>query len=240
MGLARALERRYARIDEIDALWRPQAIRAPGASASPGIFSHLQTKDQSPLYNRGHLADLQTVTWRKFKQDVLPHAVAIEMEVPAVGNFCAIATAVHADAPPVLQWDRPEQRNPFSWYVYHGGSPAHRWGLTAGWATVSAVCLNPAHWFGFENPHHASSALFVIEHAKDLNGAHLCLFPEILRADLREVRATIESHSRTGRMARAEDASACGLLTSGSSRDPMLRVTLKSGLRGLWRIDRWE
>lgn len=80
-----------------------------------------------------------TMTWRKFMETVLPLAEEIEYQVKSVDNFSAILTASYEDAPPILQWDKEEQRNPFSWYVYSGGSNASKWNVSTGYQKVTQL-----------------------------------------------------------------------------------------------------
>jgi hypothetical protein len=232
LGLERALHRRFAQLHEVDALWRAHGVAAPA-----GLFGHLLNARPEP-----QPAGTEAITWRKFSRDVLPYVASMEALIPSVGNFCAIVTAQHDDAPPLLQWDDPQRRNPFSWYVYASGSPAFQWKLTPhSWTPVNAVCLQPSEWFGRAAGHHGESAIFILHGAQETRRAGSALFPEMLRSELREVRATIEAHSRSAVINGMEQASACGLRTvAGGGLQATLRTTSKSGVRASWRIDRWE
>ena len=116
-----ALSRRYARLAELsDFLWRPRPVQP---AAQPGsVFGHLTPKARSTA---GKLAlPQQTLTWEKFARTVLPDAITVEAQVPLVADrFMALVTAASADAPPILQWDAEDRRNPTSWY-YHAGIDA--------------------------------------------------------------------------------------------------------------------
>src|SRR5204862_264880 len=89
-----------------------------------------------------------TMTWVKFRATVLPTAEAIDLYVPSRrGSFIALTTAADGDAPPILKWDRPGERNPVAWYVYPGGSPATSWGLTGeAWTPLTALVPLPTLW----------------------------------------------------------------------------------------------
>ena len=64
-----------------------------------------------------------TITWEKFRRTVLGSARKIEFYVPGKEEcYTAILTAEDQEAPPIILWDTEENRNPFSWYVYSGGS----------------------------------------------------------------------------------------------------------------------
>jgi hypothetical protein len=245
LGLEPALHRRYARLDEIDTVWRPVA---PAEAPRPtGLFAHLLPKGRAgpaPLD-----VPAQAITWVKFARTVLPGALRMAILLKPNMNFGALLTAVHAEAPPLLQWDRVERRNPFSCYVYHAGSAPEAWGLRQGdWAEVSAVALLP-HLWGGEDRHanHGKATIFTLAGARDsrADGTHgsppgLCLFPEILRTDLHEIRATIEAYSRSRHPAGFEDSSACGILVGyKDERNTQIRVTGRNGT-ACYTVDRWD
>ena len=238
LGIAPALERRFARIDEIDALWRP-----PAASESPdtgGVFGHLVPKGQAPAVSAVALPE-QRITWEKFQRTILPDAKSVEVQVPMVGSFVALLTAVNPDAPPIMQWDSEAKRNPFSLYLYDGGSLATQWGLVGNqWRELTAVTLRPHAWFGGSAAHHSDDVLLIIAGAKDLKeNQGNALFPETLRSELREIRSTIESYSKTAKIAGQAEASACGLML-GNGSPARVRVTSASGVRAEYLIDRLD
>lgn len=199
-GLAKSLERRPALLNEVQFDWQPKPGRALQAS---GIFGHLAAHERTSV-ERSLLNVYPTkVTYARFLRDALPRALDIEAIVPHQGNFIGLTTAVHEDAPPILQWDSLEKRNPFAWYVYHNGSPASNWGLKSGRVKVVGITKQPSQWNGgFEQ--HGSSFIFLLEGAADQRDASLALFPECLRSELHEVRSTIEAFSRTGRLQRMQ------------------------------------
>ena len=116
MQAAGSLERRFARLDEVQAIWRPQVVESPEVQG--GVFSHLKTKPEAP---QRITAPPQTMTWDKFCRAVLPTATKMDLLTPRTGSYTALVTAANADAPPILQWDSEEQRNPVSWYFWNGG-----------------------------------------------------------------------------------------------------------------------
>lgn len=119
LNAAGALERRYARLDDVQQfVWRPKPAPAPAKTG--GVFGHLLSQNRSAKTELPR----QTMTFEKFQRTVLPNAVGIELQVPgSSGHFMALITAARADAPPILQWDTEEHRNPVSWY-YHSGVDA--------------------------------------------------------------------------------------------------------------------
>jgi len=231
LGIAPSLERRFARLNEIQAMWKPAPVQV---AAGEGVFGHLKPKGATaPAIELPTL----TMTWEKFARTILPSAEAIDAMVPAHGNFLAYLSAVHLDAPPILKWDREDARNPVSHYVYNGGSPASRWCLIPGWRKVTAVCGPPATWG--ENPMEflGKSVTFILDGAVDsLTGQGNALFPETLKADLHAVRSTIEAYSRSASIAGRETASACGLAFDAG----MMVRCMSSGHWTSYRLDRWD
>lgn len=238
MGLAPSLERRFARVDEVQAAWTP-AIPSQKAAAAGGVFGHLQVK------NAEEVASLRlptvTITWDKFARTVLPTAQRLEMLVPSTGRFVALTTAVNSDAPPVLKWDRDDERNPVAWYVYPNGSPARQWGLTAGaWAKVSAITPFPNLWGTKPMPYVADGLILVLEGAEDVRSdAGNALFPECLRDDLHGIRATVEAYSHSAVLSGRGAELASGYDIRRAAADCRLRVFC-NGAWSEFQIDRWD
>jgi hypothetical protein len=238
LGLAPALRRRFAAADELVHLWTPRAM--PEAPQS-GVFGHLLSA-RSPVGQARLTARPVTMTFAKFRRDVLPQALGIEARVPARGAFCAFTTAVERDAAPLLQWDDEERRNPFAWYVYHEGSTAAQWGLSAG-SSARVICASemPPVWTDRTRwKDYGNSVLLVLDGARDSRNTSLALFPECLRGELHQVRRTIEAHSRSQKLEPLEDGRphAAGLRV-GDRMPVELTVRTTTGL-AVYMIDRWE
>lgn len=237
LGIANSLRRRFARIEEVKLLWSPKDD-AP-VSAEGGVFGHLK---QSASRKSEASTPAQKITWVKFASTVLPKAKKISAYVSGRMNFAGVLTAVDLDAPPIIQWDHEDNRNPFSWYVYHGGSTPSNWGLLGNtFVNVTGVMLNPHMWSDeVVNSNFPNRALFILEGARDVRGATACLFPEILKADLHPIRATIEAYSKSSKAEGAEDGTANGLLLGDNSgATTIIRVTTDLGVAH-YRIDRWD
>lgn len=240
---AGSLQRRFARLEDLETVWRPRPPAAEGTPAE-GVFGHLKGGAGRPKPASVELPTV-TMTWVKFAAEVLPSAEAIEFEVPAGNaNFGTYVTAADPNAPPLLQWDREDRRNPVSVYVYTGGSRADRWNLTPGRRTAVTACsLLPAMWHGGGHAHQGAGVLFVLEGARDTSHtASGGFFPEFLRSELHGVRKTLEAYALRAAIAGKEEASAAGLLLSkgqGTWPHATFRVVAR-GATLTYRLDRWD
>lgn len=236
LGLAPALERRLARFGEVKLLWRP-TVADPQPQGRPGLFGHLTPKGEEPADRTPISVPPVAITWVKFEREVLPRARELEIQAPPIGSYVALTTAVHADAPPILQWDREDDRNPVCLYEHVSARTARDWSLVAGaHYLVRGIALMPWMWGPEERwpSHFPRGVVFLIQEARDTHPAGACLFPETLRSELHGVRATIEAHSKSATMGDVTDP-AVGL-RFGQHSDPVL---VRVG--GVWyRIDRWD
>ena len=260
LGLAPALERRFARLEDVveRAVWTPVTSVAESARIG-GIFSHLETKDSTQSRQVPHVDLPPTLlTLERFMAVVLPTAERLELQVPWHGRFLALTTAAHADAPPILKWDvkaadaeaaleepsfAPKNfRNPVAWYVYPRGSDAPQWGLGIGtWAPVMAVVPLPTTWNDQSPMAYLSEGLVLILKGciDSLTGCGNALFPENLKAELYGVRSVIEAYSQKAELQGRTEASACGYDLRKDACDCHVR-TLKDGRWTEYQIDRWR
>ena len=238
MGLAPSLERRFAHLDEVRryAIWQETGESAP---VSGGVFAHLKPRQSYRTVPPVNLPTI-TMTWEKFFRVVLPTAEAIDLQVPSRGAFLALTTAVHPHAPPILKWDRDDERNPVAWYVYPGGSQAIQWGLSPTWTRVPAIVPLPPLWGSRPMPFLGDGVVLLIEGAKDTTtNVGNALFPECLKDDLHAVRATIEAYSRSAKLVRDGDAAAGYDARKGQA----ISIVVRAQSGGQWtsyRIDRWD
>jgi hypothetical protein len=246
LGLAQSLERRYARLDELplaDAVWVPRILREADERpvARGSIFGHLKTKREASVPS----VDLptQTMTWDKFRRTVLLQSPdAIEFLVPMSGPFMAFVTAQHEDAPPILKWDREDERNPVSVYTYVRPTSASHWNLRPhAYVQVNAIMAMPWMW-GSQSQEHlgADRMLLLLDGCRDTQtGQGNALFPENLRSDIHGARSTVEAYSKSAALGGREEASACGYIIGGG----VIGATLRAKIGGAWssyRIDRWD
>lgn len=239
LASAGSLARRFATLEEVlpHALWVP---RVSTYVPSPGVFSHLKAaaKQAEPID-----VPAQTITWDKFNWTVLPKASQVELYVPATPIlFFACVTASDPIAPPILQWDRPEQRNPVSWYVPSSGARGYLWGMQEGtFHDVTAITPQPSSWLDSPTSHMGEGAYFFLKGARDLHSDKgIGLFPEILKSEYHGIRAAMEAYSNSQELGNKDGATACGVaLQKGGTWNQLVRVTV-DGARIWYRIDRWD
>lgn len=238
-----ALNRRFAKLEDIQTLWKP--MPQPEEPNRGGVFGHLRTKERVQAKSASIEQPPVTMTWEKFVRTVLPDARSIELLVPNHGSFTALVTAVDPNAPPILQWDREERRNPVSWYVYHNGSPASQWNLKSNaYVEVTAIALQPSMWDPERTyAHQGKSVFFLLKGAKDTTyttGA--AFFPETLRLEYHPIRSAMEAYARSSVLAGRDEATACGMKFEENTKrwTCSLRVTNGSGQRMLYVLDRWD
>lgn len=238
LGIAESFKRRYARLDDIQTIWQPKEKAVP----NNGIFGHLKAKDAPDPAQPMKVPPIN-ITAEKFRRTILPKADAIELFVTLNGNFTALLTTVNPEAPPILQWDHVEQRNPVSAYVYNPISSAISWGLMPNaFRKVNAISLVPSMWNNAVT-NQKEGMILILDGARDSDWqvAGSCLFPEILKSELREVRATIEAYSASMPLSGFEQSSACGVVfTAGNNpRHLLVRVTTGDLVVDM-NIDRWD
>ena len=237
LASAGSLARRLATLDDIKGreIWLPKEPKEEAAAG--GVFGHLKSSARpSPHVD----ISTQVVTWDKFVRTVLPGAERIELIVPRQpSTFFAFVTAADPAAPPILQWDREDARNPVSWYQYTGGSLASQWGLHSSAVDVLAITPQPSQW-GAPLAHQGDGAYLVLRDAKDARNESLALFPETLRSEYHGIRAAIEAYSKSRRLLDHPYPAAGLCIQKSMGRwGHTLRVTSGGG-RATFMIDRWD
>lgn len=240
MGLADSLPRRFARLEEMEALWLPQGASEP-KEAPKGLFGDLTVKKEAKASARPVEPKAAPMTWEKFRKTVLPEALEMEVLTPGVrGNYVAFTAPMNGWAPPLLRWDSDNHRNPIGWYVYHGGSPTSGWGLKASeWVGVTTVCLLASAWGG--RPSTDSSVTFLLKGCKDLRakGVGCALFPETMRSELHGVRSVIEAFSKKNDLQPSGGEDACGIMFGGQGTALKVRVRSRLGW-AVYTLDRLD
>lgn len=239
LGIAYSFPRRFARLDEVEAIWMPTEVQQDASTGK--VFGHLVAKGEAPA--KSLTAPIKVMTWEKFVRTVLPTAERIEFKAQAQDSYTTLVTAVNADAPPIIQWDHENDRNPVSWYFWHGGSSASSYSLKAGqYYPVSAITLQPSMWKGNTTDHHGKGVMFVIDGARETRQPSGCLFPEILKAELYGARSVIEAYSKEAKMQGMNEPAAAGVMLNGNATQPwnaQIRVINKN-LTIEYKLDRWD
>lgn len=240
LGLEKSLKRRFARFEEIPTIWKPRNSKTNDIST--GVFAGIKTKESLQEKEPTIIPRATKMTWEKFQRTVLPNANKIELKTKySFDSYSAIVTAEYPDAPPIILWDSEETRNPFSWYLYSGGSPASRWNLSGvEYAEVTGITYQPNMWHECYN-YESKGVFFILKGCRDTYNTSSALFPETLRRELREVRSTIEAYSKMHRLGNQNEATACGILLQNSNEDwnCTLRVTTDVGVSE-YVLDRWD
>lgn len=240
LGIASSLERRMASLDDIQE-WAWRHLTPNGQQVEEGFFANLRTR--APAINMA--TGTRTMTWVKFAETVVPHAEHIACWIPAAPwqRYGQLTTAVHPDAPPILQWDSLEHRNPVAWYFYQQPRPPEYWGLAGNtWASVHGLTLMPHQWLGGSAPmtHHGQGMFVVLNGAADSHPGGIGLFPETLKTEYREIRVVIEAYSAKSVLGEALGTPSCGLgFHAGDTWGVQLRVIAR-GLKTVYTVDRWD
>lgn len=233
LGIAASLQRRFLGAGEVRrTIWTPPERKKPEV---PGVFGHLLESESAPFQLKRPI----TMTWEKFAREVLPEAQAIDLQ-SRYGSWVGMATAVDPEAPPILEWDREDRRNPVSWYQFVRGSRPLDWGLPeAGtWWPVTGITDLPCHW-DEPNSRYQKLPLLLVAGGKCRKNDGLGLFPEILTGKLHGVRSVIEAHSNKSKLADVVGDQAIGYEVS-SSYPVSLQVTTKGGVEMRYTIDRLD
>lgn len=254
LGLENSLRRRYARLEEIQTIWTPEPEKEPEKKS--GIFSDIIPKDaRNSTKIAASSEDLEptAITWEKFRSTILSTGKVKKMEFYisqwSKYPFAAILTAADMDALPIILWDKPEQRNPCSWYTYNGGAYPKEWSLNvSGWVPVTAISETPNMWSNFLRNENDRSVIFILEGCKDLMAVHghtgmLGLFATNCRKDIYEFRSVLEAYSNSHAPEDPDSATACGVLvqdTPGHTNNYCrIRVTTDLGVN-VYKVDRWD
>jgi hypothetical protein len=230
LGLAPALERRFATLDDCKnhIIWEPQA---PTAKPQAGVFAHLITE---PKKNTLALPPTK-VSYQKFLY--LIHSSPpeeLELNVPSHGSFLGFTAPQNPDAPLLFKWN-----NGICWFCYPDGSSAKQWGLSSTWTKVTAIIPFPTLWDN--KPYLGEGHLLALLGARDSRHSTSgnALFPECMRGELHKVSSVVEAYSRKAELLGYAEASACGWDMMKSRASAHLRTTT-NGVKQEYTVDRWD
>lgn len=235
LGVAGSLRRRFARLEEVDAIWRPKEEKSANTTEA-GVFSHLKKK---PIGSKKLLVgEAKPISWTKFLNTVLPDVAELFLRVPSVGSFVAVTTAEIEGSKVIHQWN-----NPFAYYMWNGGSRCTQWGLRSQeFVKVTAVTKHPCEWFGDKQLANTKPCVCMLlegckESVFDKGNA---LFPENLISELHPIRKTIEAYSKSAVISGANEATACGMYFCDGSEYMVIKALLTGNVEVLYKIDRWD
>lgn len=239
---AGAFKRRFARLEDVAhrAIWLPKTFKKEVLPAD-SLFSAVRARPgKLPESNLMPIPGYALMTWVKFRDTVLPNAAKIEY-LPHWGtqNFVGMLTAADPTAPPILRWDKEDDRNPVSLYMYALGSNAGDWGLrAASKVQVNAIMTRPGEW---TTPDRSDAGMvFVLEGAVDRKGPGLALFPETLKSEYHGVRAAIEALNATRQPTGIGSANGIFFSEKAPWVGAKFTVTNRDGTSRDYQIDRWD
>jgi len=239
LGLGSAdLERRMARMDEIRFTWTPPVVEEAPAKEVP-LFGDLVTKqsEEKPQITLKP-AEGGNITWEKFKQKVLPDALAIQALTVPTDKYVYFSNAVSENPGRIWWYDLEEERNTLAWHTTNNPQPARDLGLTAGQLLdIVGIAVPPACWTGGERANKYMLDILMVAGLRDRrDGVGSALFAELLRPELREAERVVQAHSVNSHMDTSGEEHAVGL---DVTRPRTLRVRTKHGLTDYF-IDRME
>lgn len=259
-GYTPALERRYATRDELPK-WKWKAPEAPVVAAKPtSVFGDLRAREEDKATDASEVVNGGVISWAAFERKVLPNVLAMHVVLSGGGGgvggyprqmfgfgnpprtwpFVTYLTAVHPDAPPILKYDKLEQRNPFVCVMWQEsekirGTFPHKWGFKDNQEVeIEGIVPFPHEFYDATD---AGPGVFVLKGGYAMKDAGLGLFPEILIPELFEVRSVMEAYSNKNKATGWENSFAGMVLTSQPNYEMI--VTTKLG-RTRYLIDRAE
>jgi hypothetical protein len=208
LELRTATERRFLTHPELRGKIWEQPVVEQKAEDKP-LFGHLATRDDKPAAPKLPEINFGPITLERFMKEVLPEVVEMRLDgnYHTRYNIAGYTTAVHADAQPILMWDKEDNRNPVSSYVYQGFSPLKHWGLDAdGYKPKIVAIVNSEETWGQEGDavFGKHSVSFVFEKGHDAHLRGVPMFAETFRPELHEVRSTLEAFFRNGSLTPLE------------------------------------
>ena len=218
-----ALQRRYAvKADVAEFVWQPRAKAA--AATAGGVFGHITPKQKTQPAPTLDLPEVK-MTWEKFQRTMLASADRIGYAAATTpAQMAALVTAADPTAPPILQWDADDRRNPVS--VYSQQAAPTTWNLQPGFVDVDFISTMPYQWHDAKHSQHKPGVLLALQGCRDVNrkqgGGFL---PEFLRSDFHEIRSSLDAYAKSATIAGAASAECCGIALMNVAGDGSAAVT---------------
>lgn len=242
-NLEASLRRRYASYSEVPKVW-VSSVSAKAQQANQQVVSPFFTQTFGALsakqQGKGNLPAGRNMSFAKFLREVLPKARAAWLLTPEGGTYGAYTTAQNAKSKKIFLWD-----NHFSFFQYVDENLAVNWSLQPNKLVLIRAISYMPYMFNDPNnipPTERPGACLLLEGARDRRVAPMCIFPEHLKGELKEHRATINTFSNTnplgpvkGRLTQA----AGWFLTEGMKRPVTIQV-FDGRIHTNYVIDRWD
>lgn len=249
LGLESAVDRRYATLDEIKALWEyhPKRVTPQQKAVSDSVFSAIAKKPaqlSTPEWSSGKPS--RSVSFKVFVRDIAPMAEEIFFAATRDRgfHFMTFTTAAKDDANPILRWDQPFSRNPVAWYTRPGANRCAEWNVPLGSSRVLKITESPNMWNGPENSggYGAQWGCFIVQNARDVNRViSNALFPAHFRQELKEVEHTIETLSKTKTLSGYKDSVAGVIAAGGTNMEMPLKIIIRNSVGVMqYLVDRFE
>jgi hypothetical protein len=160
----------------------------------------------------------------------------------ALYPFGQLVTAGYPDAKPIIKWDREEQRNPVSWYVYTEGANITGFsGYMSNAIEIESIIKSPDRWYSDKSTF-GESVLCVLKGIHDINMAgntQAFLYSETLNAEMHDIRHVLTEFSKTGGSNTNYDKSVAFYALNEDQAKAYIRVSTPTG-SVTYYIDRWE
>lgn len=246
----KSLERRFASVDELETVWRPDVCKEDNTEEQSSVFGRLrdQAKNALKISKTDKLiVDRGSMTWNKFYTEILPHAKKLRIRnthylpTPIIATFL---TAVNPDDKCIFRYG-----NHFSYYMYN--KPMGISFGILGDVEVLAISYDPELWGKKDDMINGDTngITLILKGAKDLQRigdnkiAGTGIFPEDLIPEFREIRSTIAAYSSTDYIQDSGVGYATGVrLQRGINYYQMINLIVETDTMGTLslNIDRWE
>lgn len=115
------------------------------------------------------------------------------------------------DNSPILYYDHEDNRNPYSWFTFNGSNLYGIYSYDN--LNVVGIIRTPNQWYDEDKTGINHTILIFDKGDCNVTNVSSCLFPELLRKELHEIRAVIEKYSKDHNLYRPtnKDSLAIGL-----------------------------